>query len=312
MKARILVIEDSPSQAREITEVLNNMGYDVVWADGGIKGLSMARKEVPDIILLDVVMPDMDGYTVCRWLKLNEETKEIPIIMLTVKSDISDKVEGLEIGANDYLPKPFNERELEARIYATLRTKSLQNELRKRNEELQELLHKVEVMALTDPLTGLYNRRRFYESLKREFATSKRYKHPLTCIMMDIDYFKKINDEYGHMTGDEVLKGLSDLISATVREVDIVSRFGGEEFTVLLPHTTIDKSLIGAERLMDKIRKKTFKREGAKFKITVSMGISSIDDIKDGNEDDLIRFADIAMYKAKENGRDRIEVFSGE
>ncbi len=310
MKAKILLIEDSHSQAKEMIKTLKEMNYDVIWADGGIKGLRMAREENPDLILLDVIMPDMDGHTVCRWLKLNDATREIPIIMLTVKGGIEDKVEGLEVGANDYLPKPVNNRELEARIYAALRTRSLQNDLRERNKELQELLEKVEVMAVTDPLTGLYNRRRFYEALKKEFAAAKRYHHPLTCLMLDIDYFKRINDEYGHAMGDEVLKEIGKILSSSLREVDIPARYGGEEFVILFPHTPKDKAIVVAERIMDKIRKTRFKHGGKEVSLTVSIGIASTENIEDGSDDDLVRYADSALYIAKEKGRNRLEVFS--
>ncbi len=312
MKARILLIEDSRSQAQEIKDVLEKMGYEVVWAEGGIPGLKMARREKPDIILLDVIMPDMDGYTVCRWLKLNEATRDIPIIMLTVKGELDSRIEGLEKGANDYLAKPFNERELEARIYAALRTKALQNELKEKNRELQELLQKVEFMAITDPLTGLYNRRRFYDALKKEFASTRRYNYPLSCMLIDIDHFKRINDRYGHIAGDEVLKEVAHILSSSTRETDILARFGGEEFILLLPHTTGENALKVAERMMKRIRGHTFKLGNFRISVTVSIGIASLSDLgeKDG-EEDLIRYADAALYTAKEKGRNRIEVFSG-
>ncbi|MFQ5901845.1 MAG: diguanylate cyclase [Thermodesulfobacteriota bacterium] len=311
-KAKILLVEDSQGQAEKTIKTLRENGYDVEWAKSGIPGLKAAKNTKPDIILLDVVMPDIDGYTVCRWLKLNNETREIPIIMLTVKGEVGEKVEGLEAGANDYLPKPFDERELEARIYSAIRTRSLQNELRKSNEELKRLLEKVELMAITDPLTGLYNRRRFYESLKKEFAFSKRYKHPVSCIMLDIDHFKKINDTYGHQAGDLILKGLSDIMKRNIRETDMVARYGGEEFIILLPHTMKKDALKVADNMINKVREKVFDLGNDKtLKITISMGISSITDFKqDANQESMIKTADSALYTAKETGRDRIEVYS--
>lgn len=311
MKARVLLIEDSKSQAVEIRNLLEHMGYEVLWADGGISGLKVARKERPDIILLDVVMPDMDGYTVCRWLKLNEATREIPIIMLTVKGELENRIEGLEKGANDYLAKPFNERELEARIYAALRTKALQTELKEKNRELKELLQKVEVMAITDPLTGLHNRRRFYDALKKEFASTKRYNYPLSCMLIDIDYFKKINDRYGHLAGDQVLKEMARILSSSTRETDILARFGGEEFVLLLPHTSKENALAVAERMIKKIRNHTVRFGNAAIKVTASIGIASLTDLnEDDGEEDLLRYADAALYAAKEKGRNRIETFS--
>ncbi len=309
MKAKVLLIEDSPTQAGDMSKKLNGLGYEVVWADGGVSGLKMATTERPDIILLDIIMPDMDGYSVCRWLKLNEATQDIPVIMITVKGEINDKVGGLETGATDYLPKPFDERELEARIYAALRTKAIHKQLLKKNKELEHALQNVEHLAITDPLTGLYNRRRFYDCLKKDFASTKRYAHALSCIIIDVDHFKKINDRYGHLVGDAVLKDLAQIISSSLREVDIVSRFGGEEFAILLPHTSKDGAVKVAERILTKIRAATFKYDEATLKTTASIGVASMEDVKKGDSDEIIRLADLALYTAKQKGRDRVETF---
>ena len=171
------------------------------------KSAIKAVKTVPvDIVLLDLVLPDMSGNDVCRWLKLNEDTKGIPIIMLTVKGEVTDKVAGLEAGADDYLPKPYNNVELNARIYACLRTKALQDELKQKNLQLQNLLKQVEIMAITDQLTEIYNRRQVETILQKEFRTATRYKTPVSCMIIDIDHFKAVNDAFGHHAGDAVLK----------------------------------------------------------------------------------------------------------
>ena len=313
MKARILVIEDSRAQAAKIVEMLENSGYTAIWAEGGITGLRLAKTEQPDLVLLDVLMADMDGHSVCRWLKVHEATSDIPVIMLTVKSDVKDRVEGLNVGADDYLPKPFNQQELEARIYAALRRRMQREELQKRNSELEEMLFRVEYMAMTDALTGLYNRRRFNDVLKRELATAWRYHNPLTCIMMDIDLFKGINDKYGHPAGDEVLKAIAEVLTESLREVDIAARYGGEEFALLMPHTSKQNAVVAAERIMEKIHAAEIEtQEGIVVQFTVSMGIADIKDIKTNEMDELIRVADSALYEAKRLGRDRIVVYREE
>ena len=166
-RTRILLVEDSDLQARTAIKFLEKEGHEVQWAKDGKAAINLIKSYPIDIVLLDLVLPDMTGNQICRWLKLNEDTKGIPIIMLTVKSEVNDKVAGLEAGADDYLPKPYNEIELNARIYACLRTKSLQDDLRQKNVQLEELLKKVAVFASTDYLTGLYNRRQFEILLKK-------------------------------------------------------------------------------------------------------------------------------------------------
>lgn len=309
-KAKVLLVEDDPIQARETEAILNNTGYEVFWAKDGINAIRLVKSLNPDIILLDLILPGLDGYAVCRWLKLDETAKGIPIIMLTVKKELSDKISGLHIGADDYLPKPYNELELNARIYASLRTKALQDELRIKNEQLEELLHKVNHMAITDALTGLYNRRKFHDTLTSEFARAKRYDTPFSLIMIDIDHFKEVNDNYGHNAGDAVLKGVSSLILKNTREIDTASRFGGEEFMVILPNTDFNNAKVFAERMLMAIGCYSF--PDINETITVSIGIGGMPDSNIENEDQVIRCADIALYRAKQSGRNRVEVSTGE
>ncbi|MHB8880108.1 MAG: diguanylate cyclase [Thermodesulfovibrionales bacterium] len=308
-KARVLLVEDDPIQARETEAILQQTGYEVIWAQDGINAIKLVKSSKPDIILLDLILPGLDGYEVCRWLKLDESAKSIPVIMLTVKKDLSDKISGLHIGADDYLPKPYNELELNARIYASLRTKSLQDELRQKNKQLEELLDKVNYMAITDALTGLYNRRKFQDTLSGEFERAKRYKTPFSLIMLDIDLFKRINDNYGHSAGDAVLKEVSALITKSVREIDTASRFGGEEFMIILPNTDVPSAMVVAERMRESIAAFNFPEIAGR--ITASLGIAGMPDENVRNEDKLIRCADIALYRAKQNGRNRTETATG-
>jgi two-component system cell cycle response regulator len=309
VKAKLLLIDDSETQSGQIKLSLERLGYTVEWARSGVEGLRQARSNRPDLVLLDVVMADIDGFAVCRWLKMNAETREIPVIMLTVRTALADKVEGLNIGADDYLAKPFQDEELEARIFAALRVKATHAELKERNQQLESMLHHVEALAITDPLTGLFNRRRFADVLKREFAVTKRYKNTLSCLMIDLDHFKLINDRYGHDTGDLVLKEIARKIQETLREVDVPARYGGEEFAVLLPHTSKRDAMIVAERLCALVRKIQFKVGDATLKLSASVGVAGNIDVLSGHAEDLVKAADFALYEAKRLGRDRAVLF---
>jgi two-component system, cell cycle response regulator len=307
MKARLLLIDDSEAQSSQIATTLQRLGYSVERAKGGVEGLTLARTNRPDLVLLDVVMADMDGFAVCRWLKMNPETKDIPIIMLTVRTAVADRVEGLNIGADDYLPKPFEDQELEARIFAALRVKAAHSELRERNVELESMLHHVEALAITDPLTGLFNRRRFSDVLRREFAVTKRYKNTLTCVMLDLDHFKLINDQHGHDAGDLVLKEVAQRLSGTLREVDVPARMGGEEFAILLPHTSKTDAQIVAERVRALVHDIEFEFAKSTVRVTASLGVAGNVDAE--RPEDMVKAADLALYEAKRQGRDRVIVY---
>jgi diguanylate cyclase (GGDEF)-like protein len=306
-KAKILLVEDSKGQAKTTKAALEKNGFEVIWVEDGIAAFKIAKTSHVDVILLDRVLPDIDGNEVCRWLKLDQDTKSIPIIMLTVKSTTADKVTGLEAGADDYLPKPYDTGELNARIYACLRTKSLQDDLQKKNRQLEDMLTRVETLAVTDSLTGLFNRRRFETILSLEFKKASRYLAPLSCMMIDIDHFKTINDEYGHRTGDVILKETAQIILKSIREVDAAARWGGEEFSVLIPNTSKENAQTPAQRILRSVANNAFPEIGDR-RITVSIGIADILDPLIDTEDKLVNAADLAMYEAKRKGRNRIEV----
>ena len=309
MKAKLLLVDDSDSQSGKIRATLERLGYAVDCASSGVEGLKRARTDRPDLILLDVEMADIDGFAVCRWLKVNVETRDIPIIMLTVRRELEDRVEGLNIGADDYLAKPFADAELEARIFAALRVKAVHAELKQRNSQLESMLHHVEALAITDPLTGLFNRRRFADVLKREFAITRRYKNTLSCLMIDLDHFKRINDRYGHDAGDQVIKEIARGLLDTLREVDVAARYGGEEFAVLLPHTAKNAAVIAAERVRAGILRTEFKFGDDTLRMTASIGVSGNSDVTTGVAEDLVKAADYALYEAKRLGRDRVVLF---
>lgn len=305
-ESTILLVEDDKIQGKATKDYLESAGYKVVWAEDGTSAIKAVKTQYIDLVVLDLVLPDMNGNEVCRWLKLNRDTRGLPIIMLTAKSSTNDKVASLNAGADDYLSKPFNESELGARLYACLRTKALQDELRDKNRQLEEVLSKVEVLAITDPLTLLYNRRHFENLVANEFARTARYKSFAACLMIDVDYFKRINDEYGHRTGDIVLKEISQIIISCLRKVDTVARWGGEEFIALLPRTNKEDSHMAAERILKAISE--YKFTGIDGQVTVSIGVASIPDPSIDTAEKLVNASDKAMYEAKRKGRNRIEL----
>lgn len=300
----ILLVEDDKLQGKTTKDYLESSGYKVIWVEDGKSAIKTVKTRDIDLIVLDFILPDMNGNEVCRWLKLNQETKGIPIMMLTAQSSTTDKIASLTAGADDHLTKPYNEPELSARIYACLRTKALQDELRTKNRQLEEVLSKVEVLAITDPLTQLYNRRHFESVIESEFASTARYKSPASCLMIDVDHFKGVNDEYGHRAGDTVLRELSQIIKNCLRKVDTVARWGGEEFVVLLPRTKKQDALIAASRILKAIAE--YKFSDIDRQITVSIGIASIPDLTIDTAEKLVDASDSAMYEAKEKGRNQI------
>jgi two-component system cell cycle response regulator len=306
-KAKILLVEDSKSQAKVTREFLERNGYEVDWVEDGTSAIKKAKTQSVDVILLDFMLPDINGNEVCRWLRLNHDTRGIPIIMVTAQSATDTKVACLQAGADDCLPKPYNEIELNARIYACLRTKGLQDELRQKNRQLEEMLEKVEILAITDPLTELFNRRRCESVLESEFSRAQRYQSPFSCLMMDIDHFKKINDVYGHRTGDTVLKETAQIIKHTIREVDTPARWGGEEFIVLLPQILKENALHVASRLLGAFSTHSFSGLPDQ-QVTISIGIAGMPDPSIDSGEKLIHAADIALYEAKRKGRNRIEI----
>jgi diguanylate cyclase (GGDEF)-like protein len=306
MKAKVLVVEDSRAQREFVTTELVRRGYEVQEATGGLAALAVIKTAPPDVVLLDLMLDDMDGYSVCRWLRLGEATRDVVIIMLTVKAEVKERVEGLHVGADDYLPKPFDMDELEARIFAALRTRNARRELRDRNTELEGLLSRTERLAMSDALTGVFNRRRFADVLRHEWASARRYKHPLSLLLFDVDHFKEVNDDRGHAAGDETLKNVAEIISSSIREVDLCARYGGDEFVLLLPHTPPANATVVAERVRSKLARARVTWVGAAARVSLSVGISSNEDAALEKPEDLVEAADRALYEAKRAGRDRV------
>lgn len=298
--AKILVIDDSRLISHVAKTILSKQGHEVILAQDGLSGLQTAKSEYPDLILLDLIMPVMDGYQVCEELKKEEKTKEISIIMLTSKAEPADKVRGLELGALDYVVKPFDEGELIARVNIQLRLKQLYEALQEKNQQLEKLANR-------DGLTGLYNHRYFHEQLSKDFLRAKRYHESLSCILLDIDYFKKFNDTYGHQTGDIVLSTLGQVIRDTIRDSDFAARYGGEEFAIILHYTERPAALHVAERLRKTVENCDVRDKDNVLRITISLGVATFPHEQIHNHKQIVEFADKALYKAKKNGRNRVE-----
>jgi diguanylate cyclase (GGDEF)-like protein len=300
---RILVVDDNPDNVDLLTQYLMGLNYEVVPAYDGDEALAAAAREKIDLVLLDVMMPRISGFEVCRRLKASDATTFTPVVLVTVRDDTQSKLEGFAAGADDYITKPFDIEELSARVRGLLRIKGLQDELRAANERLAE-------MSVTDGLTGLYNHRHLLELLAVEVNRAQRYHRPLAVIMLDVDHFKEVNDTHGHLFGDFVLRGLADIFRRAVRAGDVVGRYGGEEFAIVVTDTS--GATLLAERIRQNVEKADFEFEGRRANVRISAGVCQAMSgaIDDGQE--LLRLADEALYCAKQAGRNRVATKSKE
>ena len=311
-KKRILVVDDHEDNVEVLRARLEARGYDVQGAMSGQEALDTVNGWCPDLILLDVMMPDMDGLEVVRRLKADRNLPFIPVIMQTALDSTERIVAGLEAGADDYVTKPINFAELEARVRSLLRIKKLQHELAEREKELSQMNDRLLQISLTDGLTGVDNRRALEQRLHEMFEHSLRLHEPVACIMTDIDHFKKVNDTYGHAAGDEVLKQFAELLKQEAREIDRVGRYGGEEFLLLLPGTVLDAAVTFAERLRQRVDSHTFSFEGGTLKKSVSLGVAAWPHPRINGREEMLKAADDALYVAKEMGRNRVVRFDSE
>jgi diguanylate cyclase (GGDEF)-like protein len=313
-KYRILIVDDHEDNIELLRARLEARGYIVDGANDGQQALDRVDKVHPDLILLDVMMPKMDGMEVVRRLKAKIASNElpfIPVIMQTALDSTENKVEGLDAGADDYITKPINFAELEARVNSLLRIKALQSSLSDREKELSELNDKLRQISLTDGLTQIENRRSLEDRLHDMWQHSVRLHEPIALVMCDIDKFKNVNDQYGHQAGDAVLKEFAQLLKSEAREIDRVGRYGGEEFLLILPGTVLDAAVTFAERLREKVEGHTFTYTGGTLKRTMSCGVAASPHPKVKDQEALLKASDDALYVAKETGRNRVIRFDG-
>jgi diguanylate cyclase (GGDEF)-like protein len=305
-RTRILVVDDVPDNVDILDARLSSRGYEVVTATNGQEALDRVHGEAPHLILCDVMMPVIDGFEVSRRIKSDTSLPFIPIILVTAKDTAEDIVEGLEAGADDYISKPYNFKELEARVRAMLRIKRLQDELDQKNRELEVANKRLRKLSITDGLTGLFNHRHVHELLRDEWERSLRSGEPVGVAMLDLDRFKSINDTYGHPTGDVVLYETARIISETAREIDMVGRYGGEEFIAILPNTDEEAAAHFAERVREQVEAHLYRDEDNEIRMTVSCGVASAPREGIESPEALLKMADEALYSAKTSGRNRV------
>jgi diguanylate cyclase (GGDEF)-like protein len=300
---RILVVDDNKDNIEIIATRLRYRGYEILEAGDGEQALALVREAAPDLILLDVMLPDIDGYEISRRIKGDEHLPFIPIILVTARDSTQDKVAGLDAGADDYLTKPINFPELEARVRSMLRIKRLQDELEEKNRELERL-------SISDGLTGLFNHRHIHGLLAEEYERVARTHDCMSVAMFDLDHFKAVNDTHGHQAGDRVLVELADILREVARDVDRLGRYGGEEFMALLPETCIDDAAVFVERVRREVARRPFDvgREEP-LHMTLSAGVATYPHETIRDVESLVRLADQALYTAKETGRNRVVRF---
>lgn len=299
---KVLVVDDSPVYRHLITQHLWRWEFEVTTASGGLEGWKILQSlNVPTLVLLDWVMPDMDGLELCR--KVREAScadSYAYIILLTGKDGRGDLVKAREAGADDYLVKPFDEEELKARLEVGNRILGLQQELVQARESMR-------FSATHDGLTGLVNRTEIIKTLHRELERSHREKKPLTVIMADLDHFKKVNDELGHLAGDEVLAELARRLKSEMRSYDSAGRYGGEEFLIIMPGCDSVTALVRADQMRSAVSRKPVVTSVKMRSITLSMGVAVADGRVPADARALLHLADLGLYKAKRSGRNRVE-----
>ena len=293
-RRKILIVDDVPANIKLLGEALRT-DHDIFIATSGEKALEIALNQLPDLVLLDVMMPEMDGYEVCRRLKEDDRTKGIPVIFITAKDQSEDELRGLEVGAVDYVTKPFYLPIAKARVNTQLRLRS--------KEELLERL------ANLDGLTEIPNRRSFDEYLDQEWRRARRNETPLSLILMDIDFFKKFNDNYGHGAGDTCLRQVAQALRGVLQRAgDMVARYGGEEFVAVLPETRLEAAAAVAEKMRAIVAALSIPHlfSEAGDTVSLSLGVADAVPAEGSSVAELLRAADSNLYRAKESGRNRV------
>jgi diguanylate cyclase (GGDEF)-like protein len=297
---QVAVVDDDPAIRRLVGLLLRRGGYESVEFGTGEEAREALPRIAWDLAILDRRLPDMDGVDLCQQLKSNPDLRNRYVIMLTGEDDQEDKIQGLDLGADDYITKPFQYPELMARIRAAKRIVDLQKELLETNRRL-------ELLSITDGLTKLYNHRHLQDELARAFEESARYQRPLSFVIVDLDFFKKVNDTYGHAIGDEVLKAISGVFQQSIRTTDLAARYGGEEFALMLPETMLEDALNFAEKIRAIVESTPVETNSGPISATVSIGVATVPHPRIHSAKELIVAADKALYRAKKSGRNQVQ-----
>jgi len=302
-KSRIIwIIDENSLSGMDLSSHFKSLGHIPTHIYTAKEAFARAKHDLPDLVLLNPELGDIDAIDLMIKLKKRFDYKEIPFIFISDQQTPESIAQTLTSGAFDYVRKPFSYIELDARIQSALSKKDIYNDLQEKNERLKK-------MSVTDSLTGLYNHRYLIKQLESSFNLFKRFNRPFSFIMLDIDHFKKVNDSYGHITGDQVLVELSNTLGSQRRNTDIIGRYGGEEFGLLLPEITSEKVKEVAKKVLNDIRNLNFNprhKPSINFGISTSIGVTSCPDIKVSNSEDVIHQADQGLYKAKEMGGNTI------
>jgi two-component system chemotaxis response regulator CheY len=301
---RLLLVEDEPTQRLMLERQLTRAGYVVDTAEDGEAALTKILEGGYQILLTDWDMPGMDGPTLCRRVREANLKTYVYILLLTGHLNTEDAVAGLDAGADDYVRKPANPSELLARLSAGSRIVRLEQSLREANK-------KIEILSITDSLAGTYNRRYLNDQLLKEVERARRYGHPLSAVMADLDRFKRINDERGHASGDEVLKRFADLSKSLIRQGDWMARYGGEEFVIVMTETDLNGAARAAEKIREACASAPMPISTGPLEVTASFGVAALSTVPQSAEsaaDALLREADAALYTSKHEGRNRVTV----
>jgi len=297
---RVLIAEDDVTSCKILEANLKKWGYEVMIATDGQQALELLQGDnAPRLALLDWMMPELDGVEVCKRLRADQKRMLTYVLLLTAKGEKEDIVKALDAGADDYLIKPYNRDELRARLKVGERIVRLQRELEDANERLR-------VSATTDYLTGLLNRRALMDRFEVEMARAKRERHHVAVVLMDIDFFKKVNDQYGHDAGDRVLVDVSSRLMRQCRSYDVVGRYGGEEFLLVLPGPTPDDMGETAERFRECVAAEPIDADGNEVRVTLSAGALCVTPDTSCPSAVIVKEADALLYQAKETGRDKL------
>ncbi|PVZ72084.1 GGDEF domain-containing response regulator [Pelagibaculum spongiae] len=310
-QSKILIVEDEQTNALITRRLVKNLGHIDQVATNGYEAIGMATAELPDLILMDIMMPDIDGIEVTRQLKRRPEFFNVPVIMVTGASDAKLLKEAFDAGATDYVTKGSNPIELTTRLNSALQLKYEVEQRMLRESQLEEAINRLEQLSLLDQLTGIGNRRYFDDLYDRQWRAAKRKHCSIAVVMLDVDDFKRYNDTLGHPAGDECLKKVANALNKEMRRPsDSVSRYGGEEFVAILFDTDARGALEVAERMRKAIHKMKLHHPGSRVCdfVTLSGGIACVIPDGDLTQKQLLESADKALYQAKENGRDRFSV----
>lgn len=309
-RQKLLIIDDTPANVQILHEVLHG-AYDIFFATCGLDAIRIAQQELPDLILLDIMMPEMDGYEVCSALKADPQTREIPVVFITALGSEEDEAKGLECGAIDYITKPISPPVVKARVKNHLELKRSRDALETLMVELDKKNAELNIYAREDALTGLANRRYFNEVLDAEIKRARRFHHLLTLILCDVDFFKSYNDHYGHLAGDKCLQAIGQVLSDTFKRVsDLPARYGGEEFAVIIADVPPGKAGQLAEKLREGMIAQALPHaySAAAELVTLSFGVVEAHPTSERDAVWYINEADKALYRAKANGRNRVEI----